>query len=462
MSTPAPYTPGRYVGRRFAPVARPASPYRAGGAPGAAVPRASRRVWRERIRWTLVFSSFFAFVGGVVASRLAIGQPMMVLGLLGVLMQTEPLRIGPVPTLLAGWTLWGALGYFMSPHPDAVWNPLVQLMKLCVITLVGINALRTRAQIRAYCAFVLFAFLIYPGRGALLNWMTGANVVAGSRAIWNGVYANPNDLAGICLLLLSIALAVAVGERDRRFKLAALGTAGFIAFIIFITQSRGALIALGVFVLVALQRMPKKQRLRAVLVAGVLGAVVVFFAPSSVWNRLSGLKNATNTDNLSQVDAEGSAEQRFEIWKVASTIIAEHPVTGVGIGAYNDEHGEVAQRPQFKPTAHGRRDTHSMYLNVLAETGVPGFLVFASLLLVTVRSVERVRRRIEVAFPNDALQLQFLELGLLALCIAAIWGSYAKLNMLYLQLVLMWAMARLYEREAFASGALKPVRRQAR
>ena len=197
-----------------------------------------------------------------------------------------------------------------------------------------------------------------------MNWITGANVGIGGRAIWNGVYANPNDTAGICLLLLSLALALAVGERDRRFRLAALGIAGFLVFTIFITQSRGALIALSVFVVVAIRRMPKRQRVRAAMIAGALGAVVAFFAPSNVWTRLSGLQNVTNTADLASVDPEGSAEQRFEIWKVARTIIAEHPLIGVGLGAYGEEHGIVAMRPQFKPTARGKRDTHSMYFNV--------------------------------------------------------------------------------------------------
>ncbi len=413
---------------------------------------------RERVRWTLVFSAFFAFTGGVIASRLAIGQPLMVIGMVGVLMQTEPLRVGPVPSLLALWTAWGALGYFASPYPDTVLDPLLQLLKLCIISFVGVNALRSRGQIRAYCIFILFAFLIYPARGSMLNWITGANVVAGSRAIWNGIYANPNDLAGVCLLVLSVALAVSVGEDDRRYKLAALGVAGLVAFIIFITQSRGALIALSVFVAVALKRMPRRQRVRAALVAAALGTTVIFFAPSSLWDRLSGLKNVTDTQNLAQVDKDGSAEQRFEIWKVARTIIAEHPITGVGIGAYGEEHAQVAMRPQFNPTARGKRDTHSMYFNVMAETGIPGFLILACLLLVTVRYVDRVRRRVAPYLPQQALQIQFFELGLLAFCVAAIWGSYAKLNVLYLHLVLMWATAKVAERDLAQLSRLQPAK----
>lgn len=440
------YRPRPYHGQQLRPTG--SAPHRTFRGKMGAVPRPiSLRVLRERIQWTLVFSAFFAFSGGVIASRLTVGQPIMILGLIGVALQTVPLRFGPVPALLAIWTLWGVLGYFVTPYPDAVIDAVTQLAKLCLIAVVGVNALRTRGQIRAYCVFLLFAFLLYPGRGTFLNWITGANLSLGGRAIWNGVYANPNDLAGISLLVLSIALAVSAGEVNRRYKLAALVMAGFLAFVIFITQSRGALIALGIFLIVVLRQMPKSQRVRATMVAAALGAVVVVFAPSSVWDRLSGLKNVTNTEDLAQVDAEGSAKQRFEIWKVARTIIAEHPLTGVGIGAYPLEHGNVAMRPQFNPIARGNRDTHSMYFNVLAETGIPGFLIFATLILVTVQYVNRVRRRAALLLPQQSLQLLFLLVGLLAFCVAAIWASYAKLNLLYLQLVLMWATAKVTERD---------------
>jgi probable O-glycosylation ligase (exosortase A-associated) len=463
----APSDIGRRPGFAGRPPARPPqfaarSPRAAGTGvvhPNAGSPRHARLVvLRDRVRWTLIFSAFFAFTGGVVASRLAIGQPLILIGVAGLLIQTQRLRVGPVPTLLALWTTWAAIGYVTSPYPDVVWPALQQLLKLCVITFVGVNALRTRGQIRAYCLFVLFAFLIYPARGTLLNWLTGALVANGSRAVWNGVYGNPNDLAGICLLILAVALAIVVSDRDRRVRLGALATAGLVSFLIFISQSRGALIALGVFVVALLVRMPARQRARAAFVTGALGAVVVLFAPSSVWERLSGLRNVTDTSNMAQVDPEGSADQRLEIWKVARTIIAEHPITGVGVGAYPEEHGIVAVRPAFRPTARGKRDTHSMYFNVMAETGVPGFFLFMIILVTTARYAGRVRRRVRIAFPLGALQIQFLQLGLLAFCIAGIWGSYAKMNILYLYLVLLWATAKVYEGEAARAGALAPQR----
>lgn len=406
----------------------------------------SDAVLPRRLRWTLVFAAFFAFAGAVVSARFRVGQQFIILGVIGLLVQSERLRWSTVTPMLALWTAWSSLGYISSEYSYEVNEGVIQLLKLCVITLVGVNALRTRAQLRAFSAFVLLAFLLYPGRGTLLNYLTGAYLAFGGRAIWNGVYANPNDLAAITLLLLSIAAGLVVRERERRWRIAAGGTAAFLAFIILITQSRGALIGLGVFALAMLWLAPRRQRVRAAAALGVVAAAVIAFSPSGVWDRMSGLLNVTSGD-LSRVDAEGSATQRFEIWRVARTIIREHPVAGVGVGAYNAEHARVAPRPEFNPTARGPRDTHSTYLNVAAETGIPGLVLFLAIVATTLRYTNRVRRRAASYDPPAAQQLLILQLGMAAYLVASIWGTYGKLNMLYLHLVLLWCTAKALETE---------------
>ena len=448
MTTPYVRQPGRRGGLAMRPVALRA------GAPGAAW--APGQAWsaaaiQQRLRWPLVFTAFFAFAGVVISARFRIGQPLVILGIIGLLIQGKSLRWSTVTPLLALWTVWCSFGLIMSDYSGVVNDSVVQLAKVCVITLVGANALRTRPQIRAFSVFCLFAFLIYPGRGSFLNWVTGAYTVFG-RALWNGVYANPNDLAAVALLLLSVAAGLAFTEQSRYWRLAALGTTGFLTFIIFITQSRAVLIALAVFTIVVLWRAPKRQRARAAGAIGLLAVVMIGFAPSSVWDRLSGLSSVTDTEHLDQIDS--SAEQRYEIWKVARTIIAEHPVFGVGLGAYPNEHGTVAPRSQFKYTARGQRDTHSTYLNVTAETGFPGLLLFLTIIVATLAYAERVRRRAQHRDPRTTQQLLMLELGLVAYLIAGIWGSYAKLNILYLHLVLMWCTAKMLENEAAAARSL--------
>jgi O-antigen ligase len=154
---------------------------------------------------------------------------------------------------------------------------------------------------------------------------------------------------------------------------------------------------------------------------------------------MAGLRNATDTENLREVDS--SAEQRWMIWKVARTIISEHPGMGVGVGAYTRAHGHTAMRPQFPAFAGGRRDTHSTYLNVAAETGLPGFVLFVTIIGVTARHAERARKRAVRHDPDGAYHVVVLQAGLAGYLVAGIWGSYAHLNILYIYLALLWSAA---------------------
>jgi O-antigen ligase len=173
-------------------------------------------------------------------------------------------------------------------------------------------------------------------------------------------------------------------------------------------------------------------------------AIVAYYAtPDSVWERLGTLRDVNQVDEGVKVNDEGSARQRLEIWKVARTIVAENPLTGVGLGAYPSAHYVYAQRPIFDPTALGHRDTHSTYLNIMAETGIPGFIIFMTILGVTMVDAERTRRRAKASQPRRALQLYYMELGLLAYLIAGIWGSYGEIVLTYLYLALMSVATQL-------------------
>ena len=75
----------------------------------------------------------------------------------------------------------------------------------------------------------------------------------------------------------------------------------------------------------------QRRKLRSAFSVGLLLLIVVSAAPAGVWERVGGLRSATSVSNLSEVDPEGSAEQRFEIWQVAVRVVREHAVTETGV-----------------------------------------------------------------------------------------------------------------------------------
>ena len=114
-----------------------------------------------------------------------------------------------------------------------------------------------------------------------------------------------------------------------------------------------------------------------------------------------------------------------------------------------------APRVGVPVAALGFRDTHSTYLNVAAETGIPGLFLFLSTILAVAVPSER-NRRLARGTPR-ASQLLALELGLLGFMLAGIFGSFAKLSFLYMQLAIMWSVTDITKRELAAGGA-QPMR----
>ena len=400
-------------------------------------------LWRGA-EWSFALIGLLGYTFVIESLRGAIGTLMMIVAIVGLCVGRERLRL-PVPVLLFGALLmWSALCFPFSPYPDVVQAEWVEFAKVWCVALVAGSTLRTWARIRGYMVLLLACFMVYPVRGTLFNYYIYHETMFG-RAHWRGLFSNPNDLAGIALLQLSLAAALVAAEKSWWVRAGAFVSMAVIPFLVVLTQSRGALIAMGGALVLSLSG--QRRRLRLFGIAALLLAITATVAPSSAFERLEGLRNATSAKNLKEVDPEGSADQRYEIWRVASSIIHDYPLIGVGTGAYPYVHNRYAFRDEFRPTARGRRDTHSTYLNVAAENGIPGLLLLLFLIGHTLWRAARVRKRCEQILPREASQLRWLQQGLIAFLLAGIFGTYVRFPFLYIHLILMWSLAELCDRE---------------
>ncbi|MGI8497943.1 MAG: O-antigen ligase family protein [Gemmatimonadaceae bacterium] len=413
------------------------------GVSAAAPAESSLAPWRG-VQWTLAYVGFLVYVFVITTYRFNIGTVAMGAALLGLPLQRGTLRFPSLVVWSGVFLVWSFFGFSQSRYPGIVWEHLIDFAKIWLITLTAANVIRTRAQLRFFLLFFLGCFALYPVRGALFNYFVYRESMEG-RAYWKMIYANPNDIAAFCLLQLSLAIGVLLTDRRGWARKAALAGILVLPFLVLLTQSRGAFIALVVFALFALGAQRRRKRVRAIATVLVVGAIVAVAAPESAWKRLGGIANFTagGQVDLYRMDREGSAAQRYEIWKVALAIIRDQPLFGVGLGAYPLAHQAYATRPDFDKMARGKRDAHSTYLSIFAETGIVGLVLFLVVLLVTVRDAERVRRRCRQLLPAESAQLLYLEIGLLAYLIAGLFGNYGRVVFTYLHLALIYVTAHL-------------------
>lgn len=408
------------------------------------------------VRWTGTVAGFLLYLLVITSYRLPLGSFAIGVALFALAMQPGAIRFPPYLGWLTAFGIWAFVAAMQTGYPDLVQPQLVDLLKLCLIVLVAANSMRTKAQMRLFMVFFLGCFALWPLRGAMFNFFLYQSDMDG-RAIWNQLYGNPNDLGAIALLQLSMAVMLLESERRGWVRNCAILGVILIPMLILMTQSRG--VFLGLLIFIAITLAGQRRRLRLLFRVAVIAVLLATVVPSGVWDRFGTLRHATSTTTLDEVDgAEGSARQRYEIWRVAWKISLDHPLTGVGLGAYKPNHEQYALQPEFNPTAQGGRDTHSLYLNVLAETGYPGFILYLGMLLTVLITAERTRRRCRGVLDSAARQILVLEAGLVAFLAAATFGSLPYLPHFLLHLVLLYGISTVYGRQlnAAATFASRP------
>jgi len=160
-----------------------------------------------------------------------------------------------------------------------------------------------------------------------------------------GPFYDPNDLAMLFVVCLPLAVYLSSEPASKLLRILWLGAAGMFAYGVYLTNSRGGLLAvLAIAVLWSMRRVGR-------VATGVMAAISlpVLFAAT----RLAGMS----------ADEE-SAAGRVDAWYVALQLFVSRPFTGVGLGLF---------------TEHNTLTAHNSWLLVLAELGLFGYLAWFSL-----------------------------------------------------------------------------------
>jgi O-antigen ligase len=386
-----------------------------------------------RFNWSLTLLGLIIFTVAVVTARFPFAEAGIAIAAAGLVLQGGKVRFPTPIWLYAFFVLWAFVASLSSQYADIASAQVIERLKLLVIMIIIVNALQTQGQLRFYLLVFLACYMIYPARGTLQGYAMGYHPFG--RAVWNYIYSNSNDLATLSLLALGVALAIAFSWPSRTAARIAAGVSAIVLLVvILLTQSRGAFLGLVAGMGPAFLGLGLRRPGRMLLYAGVATVVIGFSVPTAVWERLSGIAMLTSTSTLALADPEGSAEQRFVIMKTAWQIFLDHPVFGVGLGAYPE--ANAAYAPHL-----GRRDTHSTFLNLAAELGLPGLVIWCALVWSVLAYAYRSRKR---AAPGElATQQAWLERSLWAYLVAGLFGTYAKLSFPYMMLAVLWCSANL-------------------
>ncbi len=330
---------------------------------------------------------------------------------------------------LAGWTVQRVMRRQPVLRAGRLVLPLVLLIAVCGLAWLrgaalppnpgyhaaaaGLDAFRAVVSLTVY--FVTFAiargarerrivaFAILAGLAAesAVTIVLGANG-PGGRAL--GSIGHPNELGAFLAVGTVAAAALFTGVRGpfARLALVALVAAG--GWAIFLTLSRGALVALAAGLVVVAAH---GSRRIAVLVL-VVFAAAPWWLPQAVKDRIAH----TGEPRPGSSGLDHASQLRIDTWRAIGKIAGRHPFDGVGFS------GLAAVLPETGAElgAEVAGTAHNSFLRVLGEAGILGALV---LVWVMVRSGWLAREAARVARTAFDRQLGVALAGSLAALVVA-------------------------------------------
>src|SRR3989440_4377763 len=295
------------------------------------------------------------------------------------------------------FVLWAGVSAFWSIDPEATRARFLTYLQLVVLVWliweIALSPERQRALLQAYVLGVSLAAVI-----TLHRYLSRVPIVDQTTR-FTALSFNVNELGMTLALGLPMAWYLDLSQPHQRLAwlwrlYLPLGITA-----ILLTASRGAFLA----ALVALAIIPwtlGRLRLRTkvalyVFCAGTLLAATQF-VPETSWERIQTIR--------SDVDA-GYFGGRGAIWIAGLEVAEEHPIAGVGAGAYG---------AAVEPRLYVGLGAHSVPLAILVENGIVGLL----LLLGAVAAVTIPVRHL------PPLQRRFSIVLLLAVAVASLSGEW--------------------------------------
>jgi O-antigen ligase len=263
-------------------------------------------------------------------------------------------------------------------------------LKVLLVFVLMMNTLTTPKRIERLTWLILLCVGFIAAR-SVFNYARGVNLVEGGRLAGpvGGIFGNPNDLALNMVTFLPAAAVVALSRhRPAWRRVVAAGIAAMMVATIVFTRSRGG--ALGLLVaLAALIVFGRKVRpgFGVLAIAAMLAAVPLM--PSSFWTRMTSIVDA-------EEDARqftGSRAARTAVMQEGITAFLDNPITGVGAGQFKNYNPTERAQPWL--------EAHNAVIQVAAETGVAGVLLFVFLIVRAALAASATRRMLNVRRPRS-------------------------------------------------------------
>jgi putative inorganic carbon (hco3(-)) transporter len=277
---------------------------------------------------------------------------------------------------------------------------LTDLSKLVILIILLQNLIRTPKVYRAFIGTIcLFTFYLAAYSIYLFHTGQAIDQHGVDRSVATGIFSDPNDLA--TTFVAGVALLITLmRSHDNKFNWLYLIPLATSLYAIYLTHSRGGLIALLVLMFAYIVTSSQRKVLASSIGLGLV-ALLFIAAPGRLGNMDT---------------KEESANSRFHYWYTGVQMLKGNPATGVGYAQFKDNNDGMT--------------AHNTWVLCFGELGLFGYLPFMGALYYCYRK-RPIAPGDEPPSPEMNWQLIGARLSLTSYLAASFWLSHTYSPILF-------------------------------
>ncbi|MFC1632008.1 O-antigen ligase family protein [Candidatus Omnitrophota bacterium] len=258
-------------------------------------------------------------------------------------------------------------------------------LRICLAYFMIVNLVNTPRKLKLFYLFFIFINL-FVGLRFYIAYKTGTAVYSGSKPgdASFGFLSNADDLGIGMAVLMPFALIPIFYAKNIFWK--GLSVLGSLAFMLAVlgTHSRAAAIGVITVFLAAILSQMKWKRLTKNQYA--IGMVIVLMLFSGFVYKYRYTLEGVYTS--AQTKSDPGRVGREATWAAGRQMVKDRPILGVGRGSYLEY-----WKRRYPPGEAGYQVAHNIFLEVAAELGIVGLLLFLFFAIYGVKEARSIARR---------------------------------------------------------------------
>lgn len=326
--------------------------------------------------------------------------------------------------------IWVGLSYIASGVPlhDYNINAYVEYVKIIGVALFTAAVVTKREHLRVLMWVIGLSFGFYGVKVGLSGVLSFGRIKVLQGP---GGMLEDNNNFGLALAMgLPLLIQIALSEKNKTLRRGFFLMIPLMVLTIVLTHSRGAALSLGAMIFTLIWR--SRNRFAGFAIAGLGALTAVAFVDKSYIERLN---------SITEYEQDGSAMGRLAAWKTALNMTQHNPFFGVGYGLFQRNYWKYASGSSNE----GKRVAHNAYLQIMAECGIPAFLFYMSLIVLSFWAIWKVRRRAKQLYYSSWIleYATMFEAAMVAFVVGSTFLNRAQFDLYYHFVAIILAFERI-------------------